>query len=199
MVHVYNTGLSHTGQCSLFLFWNMANHRPYRRRVVWAPLRLHRAACRCTVPGQGQVSVCPGLHTLSPGMWGASSRTLAQIHHPPHRPYGGHYTMISLKSKMTEKWKLKLQIKIERNISVAQTLGSALGLIRRSQAHWLHFQSSQHFHYHYRQPVWFKKRAIESIKPHQTHWVEELSNESAIICGKQLSAYSDKWLCSSQW
>lgn len=60
----------------------------YRRRVVWAPLRLHRAACRCLVPGQDRVSVCLDVHTLSPWMWCANSWLLAQTHRPPHRPYG---------------------------------------------------------------------------------------------------------------
>lgn len=44
------------------------------------------------------MSVCPGLHTLSPGMWCASSGGLAQIHHPPHRPYGGTIRRAALKA-----------------------------------------------------------------------------------------------------
>lgn len=55
----------------------------------------------------------------------------------------------------------------------------------------------QDFHYHYRQPVWFIKSALKSIKPHWTSWVEKMSQQSAIICGRKLSAYLDKWLCSS--
>lgn len=97
----------------LFLLWNTACHQPHRRRVVWAPLRLHRAACRCTVPGQGQVSVCPGLHTLFPGKWCASRGGLAQTHHPPHRPYGGTIRWAALKVTGQRKKSLVLQLNIE--------------------------------------------------------------------------------------
>lgn len=112
----------------LFLCWNTVRHQPHRRRVVWAPPRLHRAACRCTVPGQGQVSVCPGLRTLSPGMWCASSGGLAQIHHPPHRPYGGTIRWAAWKATGQRK-----EVVEGKRTSQSSTLKSATSLTGWSQ------------------------------------------------------------------
>lgn len=166
-------------------------HPPHRRRVVWAPLRLHRAACRCSVAAQGQVSVCPGLDTLSPWMWYASSGGLAQTHHPPHRPYGG--TLLWAALKVTEQRKKDYYTSCSEKVfqwihkskesHVSFTNDGNLGQACISPDEMISDtfiigSFLQSIHYHYRQPVWFITSTLKSIKPQWTSWGKE--NEQTV-------------------
>lgn len=124
----------------------------------------------------------------------------------------GHYKMSSLKRNRTEKEKLSATAEYRtfclpvsiliKGTQVPFTNDPNLGqvCIRPDEMisdTFIINSFLQSIHYHYRQPVWFKKSALKSIKPHWTSWEEKMSKRSAFICGKELSGYLDKWLSSS--
>lgn len=113
--------------------------------------------------------------------------------------------MSSLKSDRTKKQliiSIVLQSVYESQVFIALIMAtvdkSALDLDEMISDTFIMLSFLQSIHYHYRQPVCFIKSALKSIKPHWTSWEEKKSKWSAFICGKELSAYLDKWLCSSQ-